>query len=336
MSLPSGIIPTVLIASDDETSINRLSCMLDARRYPTEVVHDGREALRLLTGGHPPFIALLDAALPELSGFDILSEMRRLPDRHPTWTMLLSDHVRPEEVRMAADAGADDVLLKPVDETELHIRLRVAERIQALTSQLTNKAEAVRYHATHDGLTGLWNREALLSLLFQETDRVQRMKTSLTFLLLDLDNFSQVNLEYGYDDGDRILSELSARFRRFLRSYDLVGRYGEDEFLIALPGRPPINGPAMAARIQQSVLQKPFSLPHGAVTLKASIGVAESRGRSPLVVLREVERALAEAKLGGKNCIRSAGAAHALSGEAARRENPIVLRLPVEAEEIAG
>ena len=64
-----------------------------------------------------------------------------------------------------------------LDSNELKVRIRVAERVLALTSRVQKQSAELRYHVTHDGLTGLWNREALLSLIFQETDRVQRMKT---------------------------------------------------------------------------------------------------------------------------------------------------------------
>ena len=152
--------------------------------------------------------------------------------------------------------------------------------------------------------TGLWNREALISLIFQETDRVQRMKTPLSLMLLDLDNFSRINHDYGHETGDRILIEVASRFRRQLRSYDLIGRCGEDEFLIALPGCTLENAIQLAGRIRQQILARPFTTDNDATTLTASIGVAVSRGRSPLIVLREAERALAEAKLSGKDCVR--------------------------------
>ncbi|MBV8631254.1 MAG: diguanylate cyclase, partial [Silvibacterium sp.] len=104
--------------------------------------------------------------------------------------------------------------------------------------------------------------------------------------------------------GDRILQELANRFRRFLRSYDLIGRCGEDEFLIALPGCTSDQAGKMAIRLKQTVLQKPFQTGRDMVTLTGSIGIAQSKGRSPLVVLREAEQALRDAKASGRNAIR--------------------------------
>jgi two-component system, cell cycle response regulator len=176
--------------------------------------------------------------------------------------------------------------------------------VRELRSRLNQSMEDARYHASHDNLTGLWNREALLRLLFQETDRVQRMHTPLTLVLLDLDQFSCVNLDFGYAAGDRVLQQLAERFRRYLRSYDLIGRCGEDEFLLALPGCSLDLAAQQAERLRQTVLHRPFEVPSATINITASFGVAQSQGRSPLVVLREAERALADAKLEGRDRVR--------------------------------
>jgi len=304
MPQPAGPVPAILIASPDPPTTSQLIAALRDWRYPVETVGSGVEALQILTSATPPAIALLDAELSEMHGIEIVTELRRGRKR-TTWIMLLSANPDGDFIRTCMDAGIDDFLLKPVDVADLRVRLRVAERVQALTSRLEQEAETAHHHATRDTLTGLWSRDSFLKILFQETDRVQRMKTPLTLLLLDLDGFSQVNHEYGYEAGDNVLRELASRFRRHLRSYDLVGRYGEDEFLLALPGCSSENAVAMTERMVQSLLQRPFDGGYEMISLTASIGMAQSRGRSPLVVLREAERALAEAKHAGRNCIRN-------------------------------
>lgn len=304
MPPPAWPIPTILIASPDPLASEQLTKLLTFWHYQIKTASSGLDALRLLTSAAHPEIALLDSDLPEINGIGIATELRRSQKR-PAWTMLLSTNADSNFIRTATDAGIDDFLLKPVDMEDLKVRLHVAERMMALTKHLEQQNETTQYQITHDALTGLWNREALMRLLFQETDRVQRMKTPLTFVLLDLDGFSQVNVQFGYEAGDNVLRELANRFRRHLRSYDLVGRYSEDEFLLALPGCASGHAVAMTQRMVKSVLQRPFDVGYEMISLTASIGLAQSRGRSPLVVLREVESALAEAKLAGRNCIRS-------------------------------
>jgi two-component system, cell cycle response regulator len=304
MTLPLPGNPRILIVSADEKTTLELKDALQGWGYPFQAATDTVEAMNAFTGQAPPGIALIDAVLPSMSGMDLVAEARRRARKSPAWTMLMSEQVDRETVTSATEAGVDDLLIKPVDVLDLRVRLRVAERVQALMGQLEEQTRAVRFHASHDNLTGLWNRESLLNQLFPETDRVQRMRTPLTLLLLDLDRFAGVNHEYGYETGDKILQELANRFRRFLRSYDLIGRCGEDEFLIALPGCTADQAMNMALRLKQTVLQKPFAAGRDMLTLTASMGIAQSKGRSPLVVLREVERALQDAKASGRDAIR--------------------------------
>jgi diguanylate cyclase (GGDEF)-like protein len=278
------------------------------------VAHSGTEALTRIENANPPSIALLDMDLPGPTAVEIVWEARRRHEERRTWITLFSRQPGDGRARAALDCGGDDFLVVSADTCDLMVRIRVAERFLALTGRVQKQSSELRYHVTHDGLTGLWNREALISLIFQETDRVQRMKTPLSLMLFDLDDFSRVNQEYGYETGDRLLIELANRFRRHQRSYDLIGRCGEDEFLLALPGCDLKSATQLADRIRASILARPFALDRDATTLTASFGLAISRGRSPLVVLREAERALAEAKLAGKNCVRCDGLGAPLSG----------------------
>ncbi len=301
VSLAAG--PSVLIACPQKETREYFAESLESWRYRVETVETGAEALERLLSTVPPAIALLDMDLA--GGVEVLGEARRQQERRRSWIVLLSEHAGRERVRAALNSGCDDFLKIPAESTDLRVRIRVAERVMALTGQVQKQSAELRFQATHDGLTGVWNREALLSLIFQETDRVRRMRTSLSLMLLDLDDFSRINHDYGYQDGDRVLTELANRFRRQLRSYDLIGRCGEDEFLLALPGCTEENAMVLANRIQETILARPFALETEATTLTASFGIGSSHGRSPLVVLREAERALAEAKVAGKNCARS-------------------------------
>ncbi len=103
------------------------------------------------------------------------------------------------------------------------------------------------------------------------------MGTPLGFLLLDLDHFARMNAEYGQEAGDKILIELAGRIRRYMRSYDLIGRCGGDEFLIALPGCNSDHALQLASRIRTMVLRPPFSVGREMISLTASIGLAQSR-----------------------------------------------------------
>jgi two-component system cell cycle response regulator len=298
---------TILLADADPSASAALAALLESWNYRVESLADGAAACKRLNTVEPPAMAILDYELPSMNGFEIIAETRRHSRQRSLWLMLMSGSADAEKIEMATSAGVDDFLLKPVNELDLLVRLRTAERVQHLHRELQDQMNTVRFLASHDTLTGLHNRESMMRLLFQETDRAQRMRTPLTLMLIDLDKFSEVNLEYGYGTGDVVLREFALRLKRYLRSYDILGRCGEDEFLIGLPGCLAEQAVAMAERLQRSVLEKPYHIHRDVLNVPASIGIATSRGRSPLVVLREAERALGYAKMAGRNCIRYLG-----------------------------
>lgn len=327
MSLPVLPLPQVLVATEDAEARRQLAELLKEWQYPHILVEDSVSVLRLLTQSQPPAIALIDADLESISGLQVIHSLRQRYQHAETWLMLMSREASTGNIQMAAEAGADDFLLKPITASDLRVRLRVAERVQFLTQRLRSESETARFHASHDSLTGLLSRESTLKELFCETDRVQRMKTPLACVLIDLDSFSLVNLNYGYSVGDQLLKELSQRLRRYLRTYDVAGRYGEDEFLIGLPGCAVESHIPMAERMRKAVLDRPFDIGKDRISVSASMGIAQSMGRSPLVVMREIEQALARAKMEGRNCIREAGQAPepdlSLSDS-----KPLMLRMP--------
>ena len=299
--------PGILLATADSRLQGEMWALLRRWEHPLEIVADHYALLRALDRPECPPIIIVDTDLPGIHGMTLLHQLQLQSARRRSWAILLTDKALPAQTNASpnrSDARVDDVLTKPLDEIELRVSLRAASRVQARYAEMAEAIEAASFHATHDSLTGLLNRESLLNALFQETDRTQRLGSQLVFLLLDLDQFSRINRQHGYDGGDRILRQLASRFRRCLRSYDIVGRCGGDQFLIAILGGTQDDARSMAARLRDCVSERPFDILQVTVTMTASVGIAQSGGRSPLVVLREAELALSRAKLAGGACAR--------------------------------
>ena len=153
-------------------------------------------------------------------------------------------------------------------------------------------------------LAAIPDRETILSSLFRETDRVQRTNSPLSILLFDIDDFAHHSARFGPDLCDQLLCSVASRTMRLLRTYDLFGRPRTDAFLIGLPGCNLHNAVILAERIRTDVFGPCFQLAGEPVFLTACLGVASSQGRSPLVVLREVERALQRARENGSDSIQ--------------------------------
>jgi diguanylate cyclase (GGDEF)-like protein len=123
-------------------------------------------------------------------------------------------------------------------------------------------------------------------------------------ILLDIDDFGHWNSRLGTEVCDQLLCQVVARTTRLLRSYDVLGRPGKDEFLVVLPGCGTNNALMLAERLRVDVFSSPFRVAGESIRLSACFGIATSHGRSPVVVLREAEQALQRAREAGPESIQ--------------------------------
>ena len=184
---------------------------------------------------------------------------------------------------------------------ELRARVRAGRRILDLQAALIRVQGALQFEAAHDRLTGIWNRGAILDLLIRETERSRRTNGSLGVIMADVDFFKQVNDDRGHLVGDAVLREVSRRFETTLRSYDSVGRYGGEEFLIIVPGCDALNLVVTAERLRSRIADQPIETSAGPVPVTVSLGLVsaqsnESRLIDPEALLHAADAALYNAK----------------------------------------
>jgi two-component system cell cycle response regulator len=254
-----------------------------------------------------PTLALLDANLPGMESSQLLAVVRAETEGRRFPIVLISDTITPAWMDRLAEGVIDDLVPQTTSSPYLHFRIEVAIRTFRRSLELEQLQEAAALNSQTDLLTGVSNRPTLLSMLFRETDRVQRMSTSLSMILFDIDDFGHWNSRLGTMACDEILVQVVGRVQRLLRSYDLFGRVGKDEFLLGLPGCSSENAVMLAQRVRLEVFSLPFHVAGRAVRLSACFGISESQGRSPVVVLREAEQVLQFAKSAGPESIQCAG-----------------------------
>jgi diguanylate cyclase (GGDEF)-like protein len=147
------------------------------------------------------------------------------------------------------------------------------------------------------------DRADLISRLFRETDRAQRMKTPLSLIALCIVELDDIHRQYGVEASDDAIRQVSGRTLRLMRSYDLLGHTAFNELLLALPGCSILNATILAERLRVKVFAASFQVAHQRVFLSPCFGVAPAYGRSPIVVLRDASSALQFARAMGPGTI---------------------------------
>ncbi|MTV36362.1 ligand-binding sensor domain-containing diguanylate cyclase [Duganella radicis] len=197
----------------------------------------------------------------------------------------------------------------------LHARnARMEEMVRARTRELELSQEALRERALRDGLTKAWNRVALLEMMEQRMQKSRRDGGTFLLCLLDLDHFKRINDTHGHLAGDAVLCELVRRLHACVRPYDLVGRYGGEEFLVLLADLNQSDGAPRLEAMRRAIEAAPFGIGDGhTLAVTASFGVAAFNPAAPaagLELVRQADVALYRAKQRGRNRIEYAAPDH--------------------------
>jgi diguanylate cyclase (GGDEF)-like protein len=187
------------------------------------------------------------------------------------------------------------------------LQLWSAPRQEKEADALMQENEQMRVYAEQDFLTCLWNRRIIVQRLQQELDRAHRENSCLSLILIDLDHFKEINDTFGHPAGDYVLQTVAAIFQKSMRSYDSVGRYGGDEFLILLPGANLAAAQNRAEQLRTSLARASFHAPpEHQIIVSASFGVVSSQHSTAHRMIQAADALLYRAKHKGRNCVVAA------------------------------
>lgn len=278
-------------------------------RWGYEVIEaqDGNDALRLLTGRDAAPLAILDNKMAGLRGAQLCESVRATATEPYIYVILLMEKSPGDDLLEAFEQGADDYLVKPFDGYELRAKLLVAKRILALQDRLICMRDELQVQATHDSLTGIWNRKASMETLAREISRASRERKVIGLMLADLDHFKLINDTYGHLAGDRVLQTVAVRLKNALRAYDTIGRYGGEEFLIICPGCDEEALMRRGEHLRAAIGCAPIVTTEGEISVALSVGAAVSDGTVPQnEFLKAADEALYRAKRAGRNRVELA------------------------------
>ena len=298
---------SILIADDDPVSRRLLQVSLGNSGYRVAMAADGAAALRMLDERDCPRLAVLDWMMPEVDGVEVCRRIRQGAREPYIYIILLTAKGQKAEIIEGLEAGADDYITKPFDLQELKARLRSGKRILELQEHLVTAREQLRIQATHDSLTGLFNRMAILEALDREITRSNRENKPVAVIMADLDHFKDINDTHGHQAGDAVLQETARRILASLRAYDSVGRYGGEEFLVVIPGSGLDAAAELAERLRQGVSAQAVCVDGAMISTTLSLGLAVSTGEinRPEQLLQQADEALYAAKGAGRNRVET-------------------------------
>lgn len=306
----------ILIVDDDPVLRQILQTYLLRAGYEVALAEDGRVAWDLWQKEHTRLI-ITDWMMPVMDGPELIRRVRGASFPNYTYIIMLTAKNGKSDVIFGLEAGADDYLTKPFNAGELRARISIGERILNLEANLSQALARMEELATHDPVTGLLNRRTLYTHAEAELNRAQRDRNPLSFVMLDIDHFKQVNDQHGHLLGDKALHAVATTLAQNKRPYDWAGRWGGEEFLLVLPATDSQEAALVAERLRVGIQETRVPLPDGgAISVQASLGVATSTFEPGKVytldlLVHQADEALLRAKREGRNrvCVFDSNAA---------------------------
>ncbi|MGR8921778.1 MAG: GGDEF/EAL domain-containing response regulator [Gammaproteobacteria bacterium] len=294
----------IMMVDDEPTTTEVLQMFLEAHGYFKFVVtNDSREAMKIMAEKQPD-VLLLDLMMPGVSGFEVLAGMRERETLRHIPVIMLTSSVDAETKLRALELGATDFLGKPVDPSELALRLRNTLRAKAHQDRLTY----------YDSLTGLPNRKQFHQRLERALVSAGERNRYCAVLHFDLDRFQNINDSFGHGLGDMVLKAVAQRLEGAIMLGDVtqdlsqipidepfVARLGGDEFGIVLPELDSVGAAVHTAERVRAAFAQPFVLVQDEMFLSTAIGIAVSPhdGNEPDQLLQKATAATAHAKQKG-------------------------------------
>lgn len=292
----------ILIAEDDFTSRIMLSAVLQKAGHEVVAAVDGDDAWQILQHEGAPSLLILDLVMPKMDGLEVIEKVRASKKKLPPYIIMLTSKGEKSDIIQGLDAGADDYLTKPFDVGELRARVEVGRRLLGMQKELIESRELLAHQATHDPMTDLLNRRAVMDSLQATLLKARHNQTNIAVGMIDIDHFKQINDTYGHQVGDDVLIGLAQRLKQATFLQDHVSRFGGEEFLVFFPVKAKDEVASLFSQLFSQISGISLETRKGLVRITVSIGIALSRQDSSLdELIGFADKALYDAKETGRN-----------------------------------
>ncbi|WP_022670284.1 diguanylate cyclase [Hippea alviniae] len=292
-----NIIGTVLVVEDSKIQNQTMCHQLKEKNIKPLSAYTGEEALRLLLEGSEVDAILLDINLPGASGFEVAKALKS-DERFRYIPIIGVTAAEGSEgfsvMKQAFDSGVDDFIRKPYSMIEFYARIRANIHRGQLIKKLKDESE-------RDFLTKLYNRRSIITFLEKFIALSKRNNKPLSFMILDLDKFKRINDTYGHLVGDDVLREVARVIEKSIRSSDIAGRFGGEEFSVILPETELDKACEVAERIRANIESMRVKSENGDVSITVSAGVSEYNNETINEFIGRADKSLYKAKANGRN-----------------------------------
>jgi two-component system cell cycle response regulator len=287
---------TILVIEDHPDQRDLLAIVLQREGYRVVTAGNGVEAIEKLQKEHVQ-IALSDIMMPKMDGFELIKNIRNDSALKGIYLILITARIQEGDRVRGLDLGADDYITKPFSFSELLARVRVGSRV-------VHYQQNLEYQTQVDPLTGLFNRRAFERKIAEEFERAERYSHPVSVLLLDIDNFKNINDTYGHHGGDTALVKISETLKERTRRSDFSARYGGEEFVLILPETDQESALQVAGKIHEEIRSRSFGTCKSPFALTVSIGLSSTAAKHYSdwrEMLNDADRAMYVAKNSGKD-----------------------------------
>ena len=298
-----------------------LTQQIEALGHQPTKVDDSPEGMTQVLH-RPAQVIIADLSMHGLKATDFCRSLRQTPQGKESYVLLLTSPENENRVLEAVDAGADDVLVKPVNAQTLRVHLNSAARMLVLkeeihrerlgimrsTDEFAVAQKRLLQDALTDTLTQLPNRRNGLDFLASEWLFSQSSGAPLACLILDIDHFKRINDSYSHAAGDAVLRQLAELLRNISRSEDVVFRYGGEEFVAVLTNANQRVALQIGERLRMMTEKADFLWEEQRIPVTISVGVASASGSETdsMELIKAADTALYQAKESGRNRVIAA------------------------------
>ncbi|MCM2321249.1 MAG: PleD family two-component system response regulator [Pseudomonas sp.] len=285
----------VLIVDDSRAQTTFTERMLNSAGIITRSLTDPIQVMAAL-GDFQPDLIILDMYMPECLGTELAKVIRHHERYVSVPIIYLSAEDDIDKQLDAMGEGGDDFLTKPIQ----------ARHLIATVRNRAARARNLKARMVRDSLTGLYNHTHILQLLEDARVRARRDQQPLSFAMLDIDHFKQVNDRYGHPMGDRVIKSLALFLKQRLRKSDHIGRYGGEEFAVVLPDTDAATAARVLDDIRRRFAEIHFPAQPQDLSCSFSCGIAELHGEQEAKALAShADEALYRAKHAGRNRVET-------------------------------